>query len=433
MNAVAAPEVRIAAEFPGKLDFLLGKRARYKVAYGGRGGAKSWAFARALLIEGLRGGLRVLCTRETQSSLKESVKQLLADQIDLLGLGAYYRVLDAEIRGPQGTLFIFKGLADPEALKSAEGVGRTWVEEARTITPASWKKLDFTMRKPGAEIWISFNPELESDFIYKHFVSGDPPPDAIVQKVSYRDNPWLDEAILRQIAHLKATNYDEYLWIIEGHCVQALDGAVYADELRQMTREGRVKPLPYIPGRPVQTFWDLGHSDHTAIWFAQAIGFNYHVIDYYENNRKLTDHYIQALQNRPYTYGIDWLPHDAASIHPGVERTVERQLKDAGRTVKIVPKVSLADGLNAVRTIFPVLLFDATRCQPGIERLRYYRYGVNEKNGRWTREPVHDTSSHAADALRYLGVALKGDDNKPKTPKPRVLNQRSGTTAWMAN
>jgi phage terminase large subunit len=156
------------------------------------------------------------------------------------------------------------------------------------------------------------------------------------------------------------------------------------------------------------------------------------VIDYYENNRKLTDHYIQMIQNRGYTYSTHWLPHDAKSNAPGVERTVERQLKDAGLNVKLVPDLSVADGINAARTIFPVSYFDKERCDQGIKRLRAYRYGLDERRGRWTRVPIHDTSSHAADAWRYAGVALRGDDPaKPKKPLGRVLNLKGSGQSWM--
>lgn len=436
--AATAPTVTINAEFPRKLDFLLGTAARYKVLHGGRGGTKSWGIARALIIRALTepGGLRVLCAREVQSSMKDSVHQLLKDQIDLMGLGAkgtgHFRVLDDQIRGPNGGLFTFKGLKDPDALKSTEGVAVAWLEEANRVTKTSWNKLDPTIRKPGSEIWVSMNPELETDHLYDLFIKKEPPPRSIVVKVTWRDNAWLSEELRQQMETMKATDYDNYLHVWEGHCIQALDGAVYAEELRALTRDGRITRLPYIPGRPVQTFWDLGHSDHTAIWFAQPVGFQYHVIDYYENNRKLMDHYLQVLQNRGYLYGTMWLPHDAASIHPGVERTVERQMKDAGHKVKIVPKVSLKDGIEAARTIFPLCLFDASRCEDGLNRLRYYRYGVNEKDGRWTRAPVHDQSSHASDALRYMGVALKGDPPEKPGAKKAPRNQgASDSLGWM--
>lgn len=425
-----AEAITISASFPKVFAPLLESKARYLIFWGGRGSGKSWAIARALLIRGMQGGFRVLCTREVQSSIKDSVHKLLKDQIELMGLKAYYRVLDDVIRGPGGTEFIFKGLRDPESLRSAEGCDLAWIEEARNVSGASWKALIPTIRKPGSQIVISFNPELEQDQTYQRFVLH-PPPNAVVVKASWRDNFWFTEELREEMEHLKSQNYDEYLNVYEGHCKFALEGAVYADELRKLAKEDRVTQVPYLPGKPVHTFWDLGYADHTAIWFAQVIGFRYHFIDYYENNRQLTDHYLQALQNRPYTYGTDWLPHDAASNHPGVERTVERQMKDAGRNVKITPKVSLADGINAVRTIFPVCAFDQVKCSAGLDRIRAYRYGLDERKGKWTQSPIHDNASHAADALRYAGVALKGDTEKPKTAKPALRSLRGGGQSWM--
>lgn len=429
LSATGAPQ--IAAEFPRKCAFLLERKARFKVLYGGRGGAKSWAIARALLIRAMRQpGLRVLCTREVQSSLKESSKQLLEDQIKLLGLSASFRILDDEIRGPGGGWFRFKGLSDPEALKSAEGVDICWIEEARPVVKTSWQKLTPTVRRPGSEIWVSFNPELETDWIWELFVKGDPPANALVQKMSYRDNWWLSDELKAEMEDTKARNYDDYLWIWEGHCRTSLDGAVFADELRALAKEERILRVPYLPGKPVFTFWDLGFADHTSIWFVQPIGFQYHFIDYYENNRKLTDHYIQIIQNRGYVYGAHWLPEDARANHPGVERTVERQCRDAGLPVKIVPKLRIPDQVNAARTIFPVSIFDQERCSAGLARLRGWRYGLNEVKGRWTREPIHDESSHAGSAMCSAGVALKGEP-EPKKAKGKRPPPKPDRLAWM--
>lgn len=431
-SATGAPEIAIVAEFPAKLDFLLEKRARYKVLHGGRGGTKSWGIARAIIIRAMREpGLRVLCTREVQSSLKESSKQLIADQIAALGLSAYFRILDDEIRGPGGGFFRFKGLSDPEALKSSEGLDLVWIEEARVLTRVSFMKLDPTVRKPGSEIWISFNAELEQDFVYDFFVKNTPPPGSIVVKMSFRDNRWLSDELRNQMEHMKATNYDDYLWVWEGHCRTSLDGAVFADELRALRAEDRITDVPYIPGRPIQTFHDLGYADHTSIWFVQVIGFRYHFIDYYENNRKLQDHYIQMLQNRGYTYSTDWLPEDANSHTPGVRRTVKEQMQDAGRTVRIVPKLPIPVVVNAARTILPVCVFDAVRCEKGLERLRAWRYGLNEVKGKWTRDPIHDESSHAGSALCSAGVALRGDTAKPKVAKQTFRNRQGSSLGWM--
>src|SRR5690242_12113424 len=136
------------AEFPSKLKFLFQPK-RYKVAYGGRGATKSWGFARALLIQGAQKKLRILCTREVQKSIKDSVHSLLADQIQALGFGHLYEVLQNEIRGKNGTEFLFAGLSTQtiESIKSYEGIDRVWVEEARAVSKRSWSILIPTIRK----------------------------------------------------------------------------------------------------------------------------------------------------------------------------------------------------------------------------------------------------------------------------------------------
>src|SRR5574343_562163 len=154
----------IEANFPLKLQGLF-KPMRYKVAYGGRGSGKSWAFARALLIQASEKPLRVLCGREVQKSIKQSVHTLLKDQIQELGLGQFYDVLETEIRGKNGTQFSFAGLASHtvESIKSFEGCDIVWIEEAQTVSKKSWDILIPTIRKPNSEIWVTFNPDLDTD------------------------------------------------------------------------------------------------------------------------------------------------------------------------------------------------------------------------------------------------------------------------------
>jgi len=431
--AASAP-VQIRASFPRKFRPLLEEKARYKVFHSGRGAGKSWQFARALLIKGLSGGLRVLCTREVQSSLKESVMQLLADQIKLLGLSDYYVVLKNEIRGPADTLFIFKGLSDPEALKSAEGIDVVWIEEARTVSKASWAKLDFTVRKPGAEIWISFNPELETDHLYALFVLGTPPPGSIVVQTSYEDNPWISPEFVRQADHLKATDYDEWLWAIGGHCRVALDGAVYANELRALKAEGRVCHVPVEKSKPVHVFADLGRGDATAFWFVQIVGLQYRIVGYYENRGLVWDHYLahleQQRQERGWFYGTIWLPHDADNHTLGARRTIKEQTLDAGYRARIVPKIGLADGINAARSIFPLCWFSEEHTARGRQCLAQYHYEVAD-DGTPSKLPEHDWSSHGADAFRYCGVALREEAPKPKKPAPKA-KASLGRHGWLA-
>jgi phage terminase large subunit len=150
------------AQFPAKLQFLFHPQ-RYKVLYGGRGGAKSWGIARALLIQGTQRPLRILCARETQRSIGDSVHKLLSDQIEALGLGAFYAVQKSTILGANGTEFIFAGIRQNVSnIKSYEACDICWVEEAQTVSKSSWDVLIPTIRKTDSEIWVSFNPDLET-------------------------------------------------------------------------------------------------------------------------------------------------------------------------------------------------------------------------------------------------------------------------------
>lgn len=189
---------------------------RIKAYYGGRGGLKSWSFARALLLIGINRRIRVACTRELQISISDSVHKLLTDQIDKMGLGLYYKITKNRIEGHLGTEFFYKGLKhNPTEIKSLEGVDICWVEEAQNVSKESWDILTPTIRKPGSEIWISFNPGGPDDETYKRYVLN-PPPDALVVKVGWQDNPWLPEPLRKEMEHCRATDYDAYLHIWEG-------------------------------------------------------------------------------------------------------------------------------------------------------------------------------------------------------------------------
>jgi phage terminase large subunit len=196
---------------PTKLRFLR-EPHRYKVLYGGRGGIKSWSIAQSLLIAGGKQDLRIPCAREIMQSIRESVHQLLEDQITRLGMKGEYEVQKAEIRHRhRNTSFTFHGLRDQSVhnIKSLEGADILWVEEAQNVSKKSWRTVIPTIRKPGSEIWVSFNPELETDDTYQRFVVN-PPPNAVVVKTSFRDNPALSEELKIEIEHLKATDPDEY-------------------------------------------------------------------------------------------------------------------------------------------------------------------------------------------------------------------------------
>ena len=416
------------AEFPRALDFLW-KPARYKVAYGGRGAAKSWNFARTLLIQGIRSDLHILCARETQKSLAESVHRLLADQISLLNLGYHYRVEKAKVIGlTRKTDFFFAGLRHNVGnIQSAEAVDRCWIEEGQFTSPNTWRILVPTIRREGSEIWISYNPELETDCIHQTFVVNPPPPGSVVRKVTWRDNLWFPDVLRKEMEHLRETDLDAFNHVWEGCPVNITAGAVYAQQLREMDAAERVTRVPYDPTRPVHTFWDLGVDDSTSVWFVQAFPFEYRLIDYEEGEGEGLPYYLRKLQERKYIYGTHHLPHDGQARQLGTGKSVEELMRNNGMRVQIVPRLSLADGINAARTIFPQCWFDGEKCADGLNALRHYRYGDREELGVRTKEPIHDWASHGADAFRYFAVGIKA----PKQPKPAPAQRpRPAVSVW---
>ena len=210
------------AEFPVKLQPLF-KKARYKVCKGGRGGAKSWGIARALLILAAKRPMRVLCAREFQASIKDSVHKLLSDQIQALGLTDFYEITQTAIRGFNGSEFSFIGLKNnPTNIKSFEGVDVCWVEEAQTVSRLSWNILIPTIRKEGSEIWVSFNPDLETDETYQRFIIN-PPKDAIIITINWSDNFWFPETLRLEKDALKERDINAYNQVWEGMCRKTVD------------------------------------------------------------------------------------------------------------------------------------------------------------------------------------------------------------------
>ena len=420
------PGSTITPEFPAKFRPLF-NAARYKICYGGRGGGRSWAIARWLLIEGHQKPMRILCARELQRSISDSVHALLSDQIKELGLQAHYEVQKSGIYGLNGTQFIFAGLkSNVDAIKSAEAVDRVWVEEAQNVSHASWEILIPTVRKAGSQIILSFNPELHSDDTYARFITHTPP-DSITIKSTYRDNPWFPDVLKQEMEYLKANDYLAYLHVWEGDCLSTVEGAIYAKELGECEAAGHLTRIAYDPSRPVVTFWDLGYGDNTAIWFVQAYPWEYRCIDYLEGDRLPLAHYQKQIQLKPYIYECHCLPHDAQAKQLGTGKSVQELMTAAGFKVRIVPKLSILDGINAARTIFPQVWFDSERCADGIQALRHYRWAPPGTLGIQKREPLHDWASNAADGFRYFAVGIK--PQLASKPKPAYPNYQP-VSAW---
>lgn len=421
----------VNAEFPEKLACLFDPpHMRFRVLFGGRGGAKSWGVARALLIKGAQAPIRVLCAREFQTSIKDSVHKLLSDQIEALGLSTFYEITQAQIRGKNGTEFNFVGLKNNVAnVKSYEGVDICWVEEAQTVSRHSWNVLIPTIRKEKSEIWITFNPELETDETYQRFVIH-APDNAIVQKINWSDNPWFPETLKLEKDALKARDPAAYNVVWEGLCRQTVDGAVFAREMQMAELEGRIMRVPYDATKPVHAVFDLGWADATAIWFLQFIGMETRLIRYVEGTQKTISEYLATMQSFGYIYDTLWLPHDAENKTLAANgRSIEEIVRAAGYKTRIIPRTPVADSINAARTMFRSCYFDRENCHEGLQCLRHYRYEVDPETGQFSRNPLHDNYSHGADAFRMIGLMV----NEPRKPVRKQLNQQlyASNLSWM--
>ena len=410
MSAVA-PKGNPQWKFPEKLSFLF-EASRYKVAHGGRGGAKSWGFARALLIRGFQKKLRILCTREIQKSIKDSVHKLLSDQVVGMGMESFYGVLNTEIRGKNGTEFIFAGMSDQtaESVKSFEGVDIAWIEEAQKITRRSLDILSPTIRKDESEIWISLNPELDTDEVYTRFVLGQPE-NARVVEVNWRDNPWFPQVLederqefLKQVAAGKRTQ-DEYDNIWEGKCRAALEGAIYHREIAAARAAKRLRNVPYDPLLKVHTIWDLGWNDSMSILLVQKQASELRMIRYIEDSHRTYDSYVQELNELKYRWGKDYLPHDGKAASAESGRSPREILRKLGRPVywPCVPDIGVENGIAAARQMFPRVYFDETNAGLLFNRLSRYCRRINQQT-KQPEAPRHDENSHGADGFRMLAV-----------------------------
>lgn len=392
--------------------------------YGGRGGAKSWGIARALLVIGSTKVTRVLCAREFQTSIKDSVHKLLSDQIMAMSLTEFYEITDRTIRGKNGTEFNFVGLKNNVSnVKSYEGVDICWVEEAQSVSKRSYDTLIPTIRKEKSEIWISFNPELETDETYRRWVAN-PPDNAKVVKIGWQDNPWFPEVLRDEKDALKNRDPEAYQTVWEGMCRLTVDGAVFAKEMQMAEINNQITNVPYDPIKPVYTIWDLGWADSTAIWFVQFIGVEIRVLRYMEDSQKTISYYLAEIQKFGYVFDTHYLPHDAASKNLGTGRSIEEIVRATGMNVRVLDRVPIADSINAARTIFPRCYFDRQNTTDGLQCLRHYRYEVDPDTKQFSRTPLHDQYSHGADAFRMLGLMVQ---------EPRKPVKKKATYDYSAN
>jgi phage terminase large subunit len=391
---------RITARFPPKLKFLF-KPKRYKVAHGGRGSAKSWNFARALIIRAYEQRIRVLCGREFQNSIKESVHALLESQIELLGLANYFRITEASITSHLGSEFIFTGLRNNATkIKSLEGVNIAWIEEAEKVSDRSWEILIPTMRSNlyyggrafDSEIWVTFNPDSEDDATYKRFIKHPPPAsECTTVKMTWRDNPWFPESLRREKDYLASVDPAAYAHVWEGECRTNSDAQIFNGKYSVEVFE----PKPGWHGPYQGADWGFAKDPTTLIrlW-----------ID--PDARKLYVEYE--------AYGIKVDLHKTAELFdriPDGKRYRTRADNARPETISYMqqhgyPEIvgcekwpgSVEDGIAVLRQFEQIVIHP--RCTHTIEEARLYSYKIDKLTSDVLPD-IEDKHNHCWDAIRY--------------------------------
>jgi phage terminase large subunit len=384
--------------------------------HGGRGSGKSWTVARVLLLQGAARPLRWGCFREVQDSIRDSVHRLLSDQIEHLGLGGFYEITRDEIRGRNGSLFVFAGLSTQtvESIKSFEGLDGAWIEEAQVVSKRSWDVLTPTIRKPNAEIWSTLNPHLETDETYQRLIAY-PPTDSLVLRVNWRDNPWFHETSLPQERlDFQKRDPDNYPNIWEGEPLRVAEGAIYRHEMEAVYTSGRVRDVPHDPLLKVHTVWDLGWNDAMAIGLFQRAASELRCIDYIENTHQTLDWYVREIEKRPFRWGMDFLPHDGGARNYQTGKSTEEALRAMGRIPKVLPNLPVEEGIKAARMVLPRTYFDAEKAKRLLECLKRYRRIVNKAGE--PMGPLHDQFSHGADMFRQAALSVENMTNFEEAP-----------------
>jgi phage terminase large subunit len=402
------PDASSLVLLPGHPFNDLLKPARYKIYWGGRGSAKSWAVAEYLVREAKVRPIRILCTREFQSSIKESVHKLLKDTIERLGLTAWFAITDKSIKSLAGAEFIFKGLHhDPGGVKSTEAVDKCWVEEGQTTSADSWKFLIPTIRKPGSEIIVTFNPEAETDPTYVRFIEQQPPR-MICHKVNYDQNPYFPEELRAEMEWHKATDYEGYEHVWLGLPSKLSEAVIFAGKYR------------------VEDFDDdLWEKNGCTLYHGLDHGFAkdpYALTQSFIYKRKL------YIAREAFGVGVEFAGKMAPAL-PGYEKYGERgeleQLLDTvpgtrkyeikadnsrpetisflcGKGFRVRPadkwKGCVEDGIAHLKGFEEIIIH--TRCKHMAQEARLYKFKVDKLTGVILPEVV-DANNHGWDSVRY--------------------------------
>jgi phage terminase large subunit len=410
--------------------------ARYKGAHGGRGSGKSHFFAGLLIEDSLANkGLRSVCIREVQKSLKESAKRLIEDKLKQFRLGEAdgFKVFKELIQTPGDGIIAFQGMQDhtAESIKSLEGFKRAWVEEGQTLSANSLSLLRPTIREEGSELWFSWNPRRRSDPVDQMLRGAAQPTGCSVVQANWRDNPWLPRVLGQERLDCLKNQPDQYAHIWEGDYATVLAGAYYAQAIAKAKIDNRIGNVAADPLMQLRAFWDIGVRDATAIWIAQFVGREIRVLDYYEAVGQPLAAHLQWLRDNGYASALCVLPHDGENPDQVSAKKFADHIEAADfktETVSNQGRGAALKRVEAARRLFPSIWFNAPKTQPGLDALGWYHEKRDDARNVGLG-PEHDWSSHGADAFGLMCVAYEEPQNqRPSEAEPRY----QGAGSWMS-
>lgn len=418
--------------------------ARDKGAYGGRGSGKSHFFAGAIVEDAYifpgmaQEGLRVICGREIQKSLKDSAKYLIESKIREFGLGEKdgFKIFNDRIQTPKDGVIVFQGLQDhtTDSIKSFEGFHRFWGEEAHTISSRSIDLIRPTIRWENkrlglaSEMWWSWNPRRKTDAV-DEMLRQKTPTGAKVVKANWSDNPWFPDVLKQERIDCLSKTPDQYDHIWEGGYATVTSGAYYAESLLLARSEGRISKVAADPLMTIRLFMDIGgtgaRADSFVIWAAQFIGKEVRVIDYYEAVGQPIATHLNWMRERGYSSDRAqvWLPHDGSSNDKVYDVSYESAFRAAGYSVTVVPnqgKGAAKARIEAGRRLFPSIWFNESTTEAGRDALGWYHEKKDDARNIGLG-PEHDWASHGADGFGLMCVCYEEPTIKRQVnKKPRV-------------
>jgi phage terminase large subunit len=399
--------------------------ARYKGAYGGRGSGKSHFYAGLLIEDCLANkGMRAVCIREVQKTLKESSKRLIEDKLQSFRITEAdgFKVFNEVIQTPGDGLITFQGMQDhnAESIKSLEGYRRAWIEEAQTLSARSLQLLRPTIRAEDSELWFSWNARRKTDAVDAMLRGDQLPTGAVVVKANWKDNPHFPKVLEQERLDCLRLNPDQYDHIWEGGYATVLEGAYYAKSIAEAKAQGRIGRVAADPLMTLRAFVDIGgtgaRADAFTIWIGQFVGREIRVLDYYEAVGQPLGAHLTWMRERGYEPSKCqfWLPHDGDTNDKVHDVSYASALREAGYKVTVVKnqgKGAAKARIEAGRRLFPSMWFNEATTQPGIDALGWYHEKKDEVRDIGLG-PEHDWASHGADAFGLMCVAYEEPKDK---------------------